>query len=224
MDVRIPTSPDPISNTSDSQAFQHYGFWFAWGSAVWLPVTYTLQMQYLAHTGPDFSATGATLTVLLGLAGYAPFRSFNHQHYKFRQTHGACLIFGRAPKYLVAPFRLADGKMNESLLLYSGTSLALQHPRPAQILSRCANVYARGQAGGARRDIQITRRISSWRLPCVRHVACSTSSRGHTPSPRRQSWCTGASETRSAARRNIALCGTSTVSWCRGVCCRASFE
>lgn len=101
-------------------AHDHYGFYLAWGCFCFLPTMYTIQAQYLGLYPQSASTSYLLAAFSVGLAGYALFRSANHQKDKFRRTAGHCLIWGQAPAYIVAGYKTADGKKYESLLLCSG--------------------------------------------------------------------------------------------------------
>lgn len=98
----------------------HYGFYLAWGSLVWLPMIYTLQTQYLAlHPVvlPNYLAIPFLCT---GLSGYLLFRSVNHQKDLVRRTHGDCLIWGEKPQLVRVKYQTKDGLEHNSILLCSG--------------------------------------------------------------------------------------------------------
>ncbi|CAG8972727.1 hypothetical protein HYALB_00008642 [Hymenoscyphus albidus] len=60
-------------------AHDHFGFSFAWGSSVFLPAFYTIQIQYLAQHPITLSTTNAFFILALGLIGFTIFRGTNHQ-------------------------------------------------------------------------------------------------------------------------------------------------
>ncbi len=62
----------------------HFGFMLAWGDTTFLPSFYTLQAQYLARYSTETSAAQNLAILLLGVLGYAIFRSANHQRYRVR--------------------------------------------------------------------------------------------------------------------------------------------
>ncbi|EEQ27259.1 7-dehydrosterol-delta 7-reductase [Microsporum canis CBS 113480] len=88
----------------------HFGFYFSWGIAAWLPVMYTLQTQYLATHPINLSSWAAAL--ILATA--------NHQKYLSRATNGKCKIWGKSPEFIRAKYKTAEGSIHESLLLCSG--------------------------------------------------------------------------------------------------------
>ncbi|KAF7506397.1 hypothetical protein GJ744_011751 [Endocarpon pusillum] len=98
----------------------HFGFYLAWGSVVWIPTIYTVQVQYLARYPVKLSPLSATIILLTGLGGYALFRSVNHQKDIFRRTNGQCEIWGKKAEYISCKFKTQDGLNHESLLLCSG--------------------------------------------------------------------------------------------------------
>jgi 7-dehydrocholesterol reductase len=101
----------------------HFGFYLAWGSLVWLPSVYTLQTQYLARYPVHLSYFMAALVLGTGLGGYALFRSVNHQKDLVRRTDGNCMIWGRKAEYIRCSYQTSDGKTHQSLLLCSGKSI-----------------------------------------------------------------------------------------------------
>lgn len=116
---------------------EHYGYYLAWGSNVFLPTTYTLQAQYLARYPVQLSPVVAATILLLGLAGYAIFRTVNHQKHVFRRTDGNCKIWGAEPRYIACVYRTADGAVHENRLLCSGEYL------PMYILSYLPSLIGR---------------------------------------------------------------------------------
>lgn len=98
----------------------HYGFYLAWGSMVWLPTTYTLQAQYLAHNPFSLSPLACAVLLLTGVSGYAVFRAVNHQKDLARRTKGDCTIWGKKAQVIKATYLTADGREHETILLASG--------------------------------------------------------------------------------------------------------
>ncbi|RKF71161.1 7-dehydrocholesterol reductase [Golovinomyces cichoracearum] len=98
----------------------HFGFYLAWGSFVWLPAIYTLQTQYLARYPVVLPNTVAVLFLFTGLSGYLLFRSVNHQKDLVRRTKGECLVWGKKPQLVRVKYRTKDGLEHDSILLCSG--------------------------------------------------------------------------------------------------------
>lgn len=98
----------------------HFGFYLAWGSVVWLPCMYTLQTQYLARNPIIISAFQAMTILVTGVSGYLIFRSVNHQKDVVRRTGGKCIIWGSRAQVLRVKYQTKDGTDHESLLLCSG--------------------------------------------------------------------------------------------------------
>ena len=98
----------------------HFGFYLAWGSIVWLPSMYTLQNQYLLHNPTTLSSPQAIAIFLAGLGGYVLFRSVNHQKDLVRRTNGHCKLWGSRARVLRVKYRTKDGLEHDSLLLCSG--------------------------------------------------------------------------------------------------------
>ncbi|ETS78136.1 hypothetical protein PFICI_10198 [Pestalotiopsis fici W106-1] len=101
-------------------AHEHYGFYLAWGCFAFLPTTYTLQTQYLSQQRPAPLTAYEAAMFALGLAGYALFRSVNHQKDLVRRSLGNCLIWGKPAECIKAPYHTSDGNRGENLLLVSG--------------------------------------------------------------------------------------------------------
>jgi 7-dehydrocholesterol reductase len=104
----------------------HFGFYLAWGSVVWLPSMYTLQTQYLARHPLVLSSPLALSILLTGVGGYVLFRSVNHQKDLVRKTNGNCLIWGKKAEVVRCNFQTSDGEKHQSLLLCSGRPSSFQ--------------------------------------------------------------------------------------------------
>ena len=98
----------------------HFGFYLAWGSIVWLPCMYTLQTQFLSRYPNTLSLSSALIILAIGSAGYSLFRSVNNQKDLVRRTKGDCSIWGEKAKVLKVPYKTKDGETHESTLLVSG--------------------------------------------------------------------------------------------------------
>merc|ERR1712159_632323 len=75
--------------------FEHYGFYLAWGSFVWLPWLYPLQSAFLVANPVSISSSLLVFTYALGFAGYYIFRAVNNQKDYFRAKKGDCKIWGK---------------------------------------------------------------------------------------------------------------------------------
>ncbi|KAB8216678.1 ergosterol biosynthesis ERG4/ERG24 [Aspergillus novoparasiticus] len=109
-------------------AHDHFGFTLAWGTAVWLPMVYTVQAQYLALHPVDLSSLAFSAILITGLLSYVLFRIANHQKHHFRQTRGNCQIAGSKPRTIRAQYTTARGKVHETSLLCSGCWGIVRHP------------------------------------------------------------------------------------------------
>ncbi|SZF00567.1 unnamed protein product [Blumeria hordei] len=98
----------------------HFGFYLAWGSLVWLPSVYTLQTQYLATNPVQLSNSVAIFFLCSGLSGYLLFRSVNHQKDIVRLTNAKCKIWGKKPEVMHVKYKTKDGLEHNSILLCSG--------------------------------------------------------------------------------------------------------
>lgn len=101
-------------------AHDHVGFYMIWGCFAWLPSTYTLHAQFMAHSDVGISDDSAALYFLVGTAGYILFRLANNQKYRVRQTLGRCKAWGKPATYITARYTTADGAERESILLTCG--------------------------------------------------------------------------------------------------------
>lgn len=101
-------------------AHDHFGFYLAWGSIVWLPSIYTSQTQYLAQHPVHLSNTAAVALTFVGTSGYVLFRWVNHQKNIARRTQGKCMIWGAPAKVMKLKYKTTDGFNHESLFLVSG--------------------------------------------------------------------------------------------------------
>ena len=123
----------------------HFGFYLAWGSMVWLPTIYTLQAQWLARYPGDVSNTMAAVLLFIGLSGYTLFRTVNHQKDLARRTRGECQIWGKKAEVIKAKYQTADGKEHETILLCSGWWGFIRH---ANYMGDLALSYAACAAAG----------------------------------------------------------------------------
>ena len=99
---------------------EHFGWFLAWGSVVWIPFGYTLQAAYLVEHPVELSRSAAAGIVVLGLAGYGIFLSANQQRDRFRRARGRCFIWGREAIFVPATHVTGDGVVHETRLLTSG--------------------------------------------------------------------------------------------------------
>ncbi|TGZ76784.1 ERG4/ERG24 ergosterol biosynthesis protein [Ascodesmis nigricans] len=127
----------------------HYGFYLAWGSMVWLPTMYTLQAQWLARFPNSLSPLAATIILSVGLMGYVIFRSVNHQKDLARRTRGDCTIWGRPAEVLTARYTTSDGKQHQTILLCSGWWGVVRHANYlGDLFFSWAACFAAGWTGG----------------------------------------------------------------------------
>ena len=95
------------------------GYYLCWGCLVWVPAVYTSHTFYLVEHCPDWSPLGAATLFLCGLTCVFINYDSDNQRYVFRQTNGACKIWGKTPNKIIAEYKSA-GKTKESLLLLDG--------------------------------------------------------------------------------------------------------
>ena len=98
----------------------HFGFMLAWGDSTFLPAFYSLQSQYLARYPTHLSRGQALAILVIGLMGYAVFRSANFQRDQFRAKNGELNVWGSPAKYIRCTYQTSDGKEHNSILLVSG--------------------------------------------------------------------------------------------------------
>lgn len=98
----------------------HFGYYLAWGSLVWLPSMYTLQTQYLARNPVVLPNAYGFAVFFAGVGGYVLFRSVNHQKDLARRTKGKCNIWGSPAEVVRVKYSTKDGQQHESMLLCSG--------------------------------------------------------------------------------------------------------
>ena len=89
-----------------------------------VPTIYTIQAQYLARYPVYLSNWQAFFLTVFGLAGYAIFRSANHQKDLVRSTNGRAKVWGSQAEYIRCSYKTEDGKTHEALLLCSGTNFS----------------------------------------------------------------------------------------------------
>lgn len=98
----------------------HFGFMLAWGDTTFLPCLYTLQVQYLARYPTYLTRSQSIGLLVIGLTGYAIFRSANFQRDYVRARNGNCKLWGKQVTYIPVKYTTSDGKEHNSLLLTSG--------------------------------------------------------------------------------------------------------
>ena len=96
------------------------GFMICWGCLVWLPCIYTSPALYLVHHPIHLGFFGASLIFLAGLMSITMNFLADRQRQQVRAKNGNCLVWGRAPTLITAPYRTQNGEERESFLLASG--------------------------------------------------------------------------------------------------------
>ena len=100
-------------------AHDHFGYYLAWGDAVWLPMLYTLQALYLYVNPVTLSWPYFIFVAAIGAYGYYIFRTVNNQKDRVRGTNGDCTIWGKPAEYIRCEYPTKNG-VKQSLLLTSG--------------------------------------------------------------------------------------------------------
>ncbi|KNC87712.1 hypothetical protein, variant [Sphaeroforma arctica JP610] len=98
----------------------HFGFYLAWGDAVWLPIMYALQSPFMVTHPHELNTNEVVVISAFFCLGYYIFRDVNHQKDIFRSSNGKALIWGKKATYIDATYVTADGSTRNSLLLTSG--------------------------------------------------------------------------------------------------------
>ncbi|KAF1743143.1 hypothetical protein MXB_2243, partial [Myxobolus squamalis] len=104
-------------------AYDHFGFYLAWGDIVWLPFMYTLQGYYLVQHPTNLSAFYSIFILLLGIFSIIFFRKSNSQKESFRKvmTEGKIYKISDKPvNYIEAGYFSDDSKFHKSYLLADG--------------------------------------------------------------------------------------------------------
>jgi len=103
-------------------AHDHYGWYLAWGTFVWLPFCYTLQGSYLMNHPVILGNTLFYTILVLGIFGYVIFRWTNYQKDYFRRSSNPsnCQIWFQPAKYLACQYSTKCGAVHTSNLLLSG--------------------------------------------------------------------------------------------------------
>jgi len=96
------------------------GFYICWGCLVWVPSVYTSHSFYLAEHAPTISPTLAAAIFTFGVLMIWINYDSDNQRYRFRQSGGDCLIWGKKPNKIVAEYTTASGQVKKSLLLVDG--------------------------------------------------------------------------------------------------------
>jgi 7-dehydrocholesterol reductase len=96
------------------------GFYICWGCLVWVPCVYTSPSMYLVLHPIHLSTGLATLFFVLGVACIMVNYLADKQRQLVRATAGACAIWGKKPRTLLAHYTTTEGQARQSLLLASG--------------------------------------------------------------------------------------------------------
>jgi len=78
---------------------ENFGWMLCFGSAVWVPFTYSLQAIYLLNHTHSLSVMATLGICVLNILGYVIFRGVNSQKDRFRADPTA-KIWGKAPEYI----------------------------------------------------------------------------------------------------------------------------
>lgn len=108
-------------------AHDHFGWYLAFGDLVWLPFFYTMQSVYLSKNPENYGNLYCLIISLLGIIGYAIFRTANYQKDTFKKdstnhlnSNSTNHLNSNSTKYLVAYYSTMDGKQYSSKLMLSG--------------------------------------------------------------------------------------------------------
>lgn len=102
-------------------AHDHYGWYLAWGTFVWLPFCYTLQGSYLMNHPVNLGNQLFFMIFILGIFGYIIFRWTNYQKDYFRRNDpNKRVIWLKPAKFLPCKYTTKNGEIHISNLLLSG--------------------------------------------------------------------------------------------------------
>ena len=96
------------------------GYYICWGCLVWVPSIYTSPALCLIHHPNHLGFL--TTSLLLGIGTFCIMINYfaDRQRQKVRATEGNCLVWGKKPNLIVAPYTTQDGKAKQNVLLASG--------------------------------------------------------------------------------------------------------
>ncbi|KAE8375279.1 ergosterol biosynthesis ERG4/ERG24 [Aspergillus bertholletiae] len=143
------------------------GFYFAWGSGVFIPTIYTLQTQYLAMNPIQLPFTHTILIFFLGITGFAVYYFATEQKNAVYDTKGADDVGGAKAQFIRASYKTTDGLKRESFLLCSGLWKHIRHPDYLGVLIVTYAICAREERICERnygRDWGVYCRIVRWKL------------------------------------------------------------
>ncbi len=120
------------------------GFYICWGCMVWVPCIYTSPSMYLVLHPIELPIWAAFAIFSLGALGIGVNYFADKQRLLTRATNGSCQIWGKKPVTLVAHYKTADGKKEQSILLASGWWGVARHFHyvPEIVASFCWSVPA----------------------------------------------------------------------------------
>lgn len=106
--------------TSIDVAHDRCGYYIVWGLLTWVPVTYCAPAYGLVENPAHWPISISVLAMFVGLVSLWINWDADHQRQYVREKKGKCLVWGQAPKLIVAKYTPTDGVERSSLLLYSG--------------------------------------------------------------------------------------------------------
>lgn len=96
------------------------GFYICWGCLVWVPCIYTSPTMYMVHHPVHLGAGLTAVLLLIGSVSILINFWADKQRQLFRLSEGACKIWGKNPKFTIAPYTTSEGDLKRNLLLASG--------------------------------------------------------------------------------------------------------
>ncbi|RWS10142.1 7-dehydrocholesterol reductase-like protein [Dinothrombium tinctorium] len=110
-------------------AFDHFGYYTAWGCIAFVPTFYTSPSLYLVRHSPitGFHIIKFLTTTMIGVSMLILNYITDYQRQVVRKTDGKCEIWGKPAKIIRAVYHDEDNKPVQSLLLASGFWSCARH-------------------------------------------------------------------------------------------------
>ncbi len=96
------------------------GYYICWGCLVWVPGIYTASTLYLVNHPNHLGWALSSLIFTLGAFSVAINYLADRQRQHVRARNGECLVWGKKPHLIQAPYKTEQGEAKESVLLASG--------------------------------------------------------------------------------------------------------
>ncbi len=96
------------------------GYYICWGCLVWVPGIYTASTLYLVNHPNHLGWALSSLIFSLGAFSIAINYLADRQRQHVRARNGDCLVWGKKPHLIEAPYKTEQGEAKQSVLLASG--------------------------------------------------------------------------------------------------------